>query len=80
MMDALMIYSSTIYKNDIELLTIMLTELEEPWVVEPKEPEAKKITGKDGKVTEVTTKFEKTIYSERIKPWIHDKKSLQSSI
>ena len=80
MMDALRIYASTVYKSNIELLIILFTGLEEPWVAEPKQPEMKKITDKDGKVTEVTTKFEETIYNKRIKQWICDKKSLQSSI
>ena len=66
-MEALRMYSSTVYKSHIESWTTILTKLKEPWVAEPREPETKKLTGKDGKVTEVTTKFEGTIYNKRIK-------------
>ena len=66
-METLRICSSKVYRSNIELLTTLFTEQEEPWVAEPKEPETMKITRKDGKVTEVTTKSEEKIYNKRIK-------------
>ena len=66
-MEALRIYSSTAYKNDIESLNILFTDLEKPRVAEPKEPEKTKVTYSKRKVTEETSKFEDAIYSKRIK-------------
>ena len=74
-MEALRIYSSTAYKSDIESLNQLFTELKEPSVDEPpgpKEVEMKDKTGKimideDGEVIMTITKFEETIYNERIK-------------
>ena len=73
--EALRIYSSTAYKSDIESLNQLFTELKEPSVDEPpgpKEVEMKDKTGKimideDGEVIMTISKFEETIYNERIK-------------
>ena len=78
-MEALMIYASTLCKSDKESLNVLFTELKRPKVAEPPEPKITTIKDEFGKTKDVVSKFEETIYSERIKQWIRDEKSLQSS-
>ena len=87
-MEALRIYSSTTYKSDIELLNRLFTDLKEPSVNEPLGPKETVMKDKMGKVMldendEVITtisKFEETIYNERIKQWIRDEASLKATV
>ena len=79
-MEALRIYASTAYKSDIESMTALFTSLEEPRVKELKEPEETRTTNEDGSTKITISKFEETIYNERIKQWIRDEKSLKASI
>ena len=87
-MEALRIYSSTTYKIDIESLNRLFIRLEEPMVEEPpgkKEVEKRDKTGKlslDDEGEDITTisKFEETIYNERIKQWIRDEESIKVTI
>ena len=79
-MEALRIYASTAYKNDIESLTVLFMELEEPTVAEPQGPEETVTFDDDGVSTTSVSKFQETIYNERIKQWIRDERSLKQSI
>ena len=67
LMEALRIYSSTAYKNDIESLNVLFTDLKKPRMTKLKEPKKTKVTDSKGKVIEVTLTFEDAIYSECIK-------------
>ena len=79
-MEALRIYASTTYKNDIESLTILFMDLGEPTVAEPREPETEFVFSEDGTSTTTVSKFQETIYNERIKQWIRDERSLKQTI
>ena len=74
-MEALRIYASTVYKADIEHLNKMFTELMPPSVDEPPGPKettkldemGEVVLDKAGKPVTTVSKFEETIYNERIK-------------
>lgn len=72
-MNALKVYSSTIYKKDIKYLNPLFNRLEQPDVPAP---ERSFITteeiGKDGDIIikETPTPFESAVYIKRIKTWI----------
>ena len=78
--DALKVYSSVAYKNDIEFLNVLFTKLEKPKVDEPEDPKETEVVDGDGNVTKVTSKFEEMKYTENIKQWIRDEKSLKATI
>ena len=78
--EALRVYSSTEYKNDIESLTILFAELKTPGVVKPDDPEETITVNDDGTTTTTISKFEEMTYTERIKQWIRDDKSLKTTI
>ena len=78
--DALKVYSSVAYKNDIEFLNVLFTKLERPKVKEPEDPVETEVVDKDGTVTKVTSKFEDMKYNENVKQWIRDDKSLKATI
>ena len=77
---ALRVYSSEVFKNDIESLTILFTDLSEPILVEPEEPKTVGVMGEDGKIKQTISKFEEMKYAEKVKQWIRDEKSLKSSV
>ena len=79
-MEALRIYASSAYKNDIESMNILFTELKTPTVIKPEDPEETITIGTDGKETKTVSRLEETIYSKRVKQWIRDERSLKSSI
>ena len=79
-MEALRIYASSAYKNDIESMNILFTELKNPTVIKPEDPEETITTDADGKETRAVSRLEETIYSERVKQWIRDERSLKASI
>ena len=56
-MEALRIYASSAYKNDIESMTILFTELKNPIVIKPDDPEETISTDADGKETKVVSRF-----------------------
>ena len=74
-MEALRIYSSTVYKNDIESLNKLFIELKEPTVDEPPGPKetvktdgtGKTMIDEGGEPITTISKFKETIYNERIK-------------
>ena len=74
--EALRVYSSVAYRSDIEALTVLFTKLEVPTVVIPADPTVTKIKMEDGTIIERTSKFEEIKYSEHVKQWIRDNKSL----
>ena len=49
--DALKVYSSAAYKNDIEFLNVLVTKLEKPKVDEPEDPKETEVVDGDGNVT-----------------------------
>ena len=87
-MEALRIYSSTIYKNDIESLNKVFTELTPASVEEPPGPKetpkldetGKVVVDKAGKPVTVVSTFEETIYNKMIKQWIRDESSLKATV
>ena len=56
-MEALKIYASTAFKNDIEALTLLFTGLKEPMVPEPEDPEEEMTVAEDGTVTRTVSVF-----------------------
>ena len=76
---ALRVYSSETFKNDIESLTILFTDLSEPVLEEPEDPVSVETTV-EGKKVKTVSKFEEMKYSEKVKQWIRDEKSLKGSI
>ena len=78
-LEALRIYSSTTYKDDIESLTVLFTKLEQPVVKEPEDP-LKVIKTVKGVDVETMSKFEEMKFTENVKQWIHDDKSLKATI
>ena len=79
-MEALMIYESSVYKSDIESMNILFTELKTPTVAKPEDPEETITTDTDGNKTKTVSRLEETIYNERVKQWIRDKRSLKASL
>ena len=78
--DALKVYSSVAYKNDIEFLNVLFTKMEKPKVDEPEDPKETEVVDDDGTVTKITSKFEEMKYTENVKQWIRDDKSLKATI
>ena len=76
-MESSRIYASTAYTNDTESLTVLFTELEEPTVAEPEGPEEEVVFSDNGTSMMTESKFQETIYNERIKQWIRDERSLK---
>ena len=79
-MEALRIYTSTAYTNDIKSLTVLFMELKEPTTAEPEEPEKEVVFSDDGTSTTTVSKFQETTYNERIKKCIRDERSLKQTI
>ena len=77
-LEALRIYSSYAYKSDIEFLTVLFTSLQTPTVSKPEDPEETTSTV-DGKEVRTVSKFEEMRYSENVKQWIRDDKSLKAT-
>ena len=78
--EALRVYSSVAYKSDIEALIVLFTKLKVPTVVIPDDPTVTKIKIEDGIIIERTSKFEEMKYSEHVKQWIRNDKSLKATI
>ena len=76
---ALSVYSSEVFKNDIEALTSLFTDLAEPKVEQPEDPKEVKIMV-GGIETVKISKFEEMKYTEKVKQWIRDDKSLKGSV
>ena len=64
---ALRVYSSEVFKNDIESLTILFTDLSEPFLEEPEDPKTVDVMGKDGETVQTISKFEEMKYAEKVK-------------
>ena len=79
-MEALRVYLSTAYKSDIKYLNSLFTELKEPSVDVPADPVTIKSIDEDGKVVNTTSRFEEMKYTESVKQWIRDDKSLKSTM
>ena len=82
-MDALKVYSSTIYKKDIRYLNPLSNRLEQPDVPEPERNfTTTEEIGKDGDIIikETPTPFESAVYNERIKTWIKATDTLDSTL
>ena len=79
-MEALRIYTSSVYKSDIDLMNILFTELKTPVVIKPEDPKETTVTSVKGKETTYISILEETIYNERENQWIRDEKSLKASI
>ena len=77
-MEALRVYSSSAYKNDIESLTELFTNLKTPTVNQPEDPIETTDTV-EGKTVKSVSKFEEMKYTENIKQWIRDDKSLKAT-
>ena len=67
---ALRVSSSEVFKNNIEPLTILFTDLSEPILVESEEPKTVGVMGEDGKIKQTISKFEEMKYAEKVKQWI----------
>ena len=81
-MDALKVYSSTVYKKDIRYLNSLFNRLERPDVSEPEQKfTTTEDTNKEGVVTitQTPTHFETAVYNERIKTWIKATDALDST-
>ena len=78
--EAICVYSLFEYKSDIESLNIIFTNLETPSVKKPNNPEETVIFDDKGTTISTISKFEEMTYSERIKQWIHDDRSLETTI
>ena len=63
---ALRIYSSSVYKDDIESLTVLFTKVEQPAVKEPEEP-IKVIKTVIGVDVETISKFDEMKFTENVK-------------
>ena len=74
---ALRVYSSETFKNDIEALTVLFTDLVEPVLTEPEDPVEVTTTRSDGTTVKTISKFEEMKYAEKVKQWIRDDKSLK---
>ena len=72
-MEALRMYASSAFKNDIEYPTPLFTDLKEPRVTELEDPKEEIGTSK-------VSLFQQTIYNERIKQWIKGERSLKQAI
>ena len=79
-MEALRVYLSTAYKSDIKYLNSLITELKESSVDIPADPVTIKSIDGDGKVVYTTLRFEEMKYTESVKQWIRDDKSLKSTM
>ena len=80
-LDALKIYTSTIYIKDIQNLTTLFTDLVPPVIREPKEPKEKETIDNDGnKVTTAITRLQEAIFGEEIKQYIKESRSLKSTL
>jgi hypothetical protein len=79
-LDMLKIYASTAYKKDITALNPLFSKLTEPRVPEPEEPKEVIIKTEGGKEICGITKFSETVYNERVKMYIKETKSLQSTV
>ena len=77
-LEALRVYSSSAYKRDIESLTELFTNLQTPIVSKPEDPIETTDTV-DGKEVKSVSKFEEMKYTENIKQWIRDDKSLKAT-
>ena len=78
--EALRVYSSSEYKSEIESLNVLFTNLETPSVKKPKEPEETVTFDRDGASISTISRFEEMTYSERIKQWIRDDRSLEMTV
>ena len=87
-MDALKVYASITYKKDINYLTPLFTNLEEPQVDQPDKPtptvQVKDEKGQnlieDGKPVMVTTRFEDMLFQEQVKQYMRDITSLSNTL
>ena len=82
-MDALKVYSSTIYKKDIRYLNPLFNRLQQPDVPQPEQKfTMSEVKDKDGVVTTqpTPTPFESAVYNERIKTWIKATDALDSTL
>ena len=77
--EALGVYASSAYKSDIEYLMVLFTKLENPTVFKLEDPvEDTKVV--DGEDVTFISKFEEMKYTEKVKQWIRDDKSLKATI
>ena len=82
-MDALKVYSSTVYKKDIRYLNPLFNRLERPDVSEPEQNfTTTENTNEHGviTITQTPTHFETAVYNERIKTWIKATDALDSTL
>ena len=80
-LDALKIYSSTMYKLDIDSLNVLFIDITEPTIVTHTEPIAQELINAQGISTVIPlSKFQETVYNEEIKLWIKDTKRLKASL
>jgi len=79
--DQLRLYSSINHKQEIRVLKSLFDDLEGPKLPEPEEPVDQKIKREDGtETTKKPSKFQETIYSEQVKQWMKDKRSLDTTL
>ena len=66
-MEALRVYASMAYKRDVKLLNILFSELKEPSMKKPSEPEETMKIDKGKKIVTFIPKFEELAYLSKIK-------------
>ena len=77
---ALRVYSSQMYKSDIKYLNVLFTNLQETKVIVSDDPVETVTMDASGKIETSISKFEDMKYTESIKQWIRDDKSLKTTI
>ena len=77
--EVLRVYCSTAYKSDIEALAPLFKSLKKPSVKKPADPIMMITKGEDSNDIETISKFEEMKYTELIKQWIRDDRSLEAT-